>query len=47
MKKYLSPICEFNAFEAEDVITTSTFSLFNWFQKGNLDDGSNVDSIDW
>lgn len=47
MKKYNSPICEIKIFATSDVITTSSFSLFSVSNKGDLDNDSGVDRVEW
>ena len=50
MKKYNSPIFEIEMLMTSDVVTTSGIDKFKNFASsnvGNLDDGSNVDVVEW
>ena len=49
MKKYSSPICEFECITASDIITSSSseYRSFSAFGVGNLDDGRNIDVVKW
>ena len=49
MKKYNSPICEIENLTMVDVLTASspTFTEFSFSDNGNLDNGINIDRVEW
>jgi len=47
MKKYNSPIFEVETFTTSDVVASSSYRAFSSGGIGNLDDGSNIDRIEW
>lgn len=47
MKKYNSPICRIEIFTTTDVVTSSSFRTFSSSDIGNLDDGGNIDIVEW
>ena len=49
MKKYYSPTFQITIFQLkkQDILTASLFETFASYDDGNLDDGSNLDVLEW
>lgn len=49
MKKYSSPICEFECLMTSDIITSSSseFRVFSFLNVGDLDGERSIDVIEW
>ena len=49
MKKYNSPVCEIELLATSDIITTSSseYRGFSAFGVGDLDNGRDIDVVEW
>lgn len=47
MKKYVSPSCELDALDLQDIITSSTFRSFIEDEEVNFDNSTKVDRVIW
>ena len=47
MKKYNSPVCEFEILFISDILTASSFEVFNYSNSGNMDDIYYTDRVTW